>query len=306
MVSTFPLSAMSVAEHVAACFDSFEVLRVFDEKEDVAKSKYLLDEALSRFKIWSSNIGAHRKGSSSLDFRLRDASHIRLMVLEVLKTIKDALSDATNSLNGNENIPELHPQDTTLDDDKSDELDLAHDLETEIHQILVHVLDCVKCLMRLSIAIKHPAPHDRFMKPRDINTSAYEAIHLNHTKSKFPLAKPFLVDRLGKANAKRYMFLKYRQEHRQRLEKDLGPDNQTIASSLPSGAGGITALNDLTRSQNVLADDAVSITSYANTEAETSNSLRVPDIPEGADYDEPFECQICFTIVDIPSRKHWK
>jgi hypothetical protein len=296
---------MSVAEQVRGCFDFFDKLKNLDS-EDAKKSIYLLDEASSRFRIWSNNIGAHRNGSSSLDFRLRDASHIRLMVLEALQTIKNALSDACNAINGSQKAAETHLLETVSEDGNAGDFDLECGLETEIHQILVHVLDCVKCLMRLSIAIRHPAPHDRFERKKDIDTAPYEPIHISHTKSKFPSAKQFLVDRLGKANARRYLFLKHQQEHRQKLEKDLGPDNQTIASSLPSGAQAISTLNLTRGSQDKIAEDAVSMTTYAETEAGLSSSLRVPNIPDRADYDEPFECQICFTIVDIPSRKHWK
>jgi len=45
-----------------------------------------------RFNKWYRNTGAHQKGSSSLDQRLQDASHIRDVVVELLGGLIDSLS----------------------------------------------------------------------------------------------------------------------------------------------------------------------------------------------------------------------
>ena len=44
-----------------------------------------------KFKRWYLNIGAHKRGRSSLDRRLRDASHIRDVVIELLDGLKEVL-----------------------------------------------------------------------------------------------------------------------------------------------------------------------------------------------------------------------
>lgn len=47
-----------------------------------------------RFKIWCGNIGAHQTGTrSSLDYRLRDASHIRKQVVRILASLSTSLVD---------------------------------------------------------------------------------------------------------------------------------------------------------------------------------------------------------------------
>jgi hypothetical protein len=33
------------------------------------------EDELGRLRVWAANIGAHQSGQSSLDYRLRDASH---------------------------------------------------------------------------------------------------------------------------------------------------------------------------------------------------------------------------------------
>jgi hypothetical protein len=48
-------------------------------------------EELARFKVWVGNVGASRAGVDSLNFRLRDASHIRKQILSLLGDLDDCL-----------------------------------------------------------------------------------------------------------------------------------------------------------------------------------------------------------------------
>jgi len=68
-----------------------ECLKLFAQLAEAAKEPPLGDEH-DRFDKWSRNIGAHQKGSSSLDQRLQDASHIRDVVVELLDGLIDSLS----------------------------------------------------------------------------------------------------------------------------------------------------------------------------------------------------------------------
>ena len=59
-----------------------------------ASSQYAeeVEDEFDRFKIWAGNIAAHRTGRTSLEYRLRDASHLKdetnslLLALEVSLT----------------------------------------------------------------------------------------------------------------------------------------------------------------------------------------------------------------------------
>jgi hypothetical protein len=48
----------------------------------------------ARFKIWTGNLGALHKGSSSLDVRLRDSIVLRNAVLRLLKRLADSLEQS--------------------------------------------------------------------------------------------------------------------------------------------------------------------------------------------------------------------
>ena len=52
----------------------------------------VLDE-LGRFRVWAGNIGALREGTASLDYRLREASHIRRQVVRLLEDLNIALRE---------------------------------------------------------------------------------------------------------------------------------------------------------------------------------------------------------------------
>ncbi|KAF2803297.1 uncharacterized protein BDZ99DRAFT_339620, partial [Mytilinidion resinicola] len=47
-----------------------------------------------RFKIWSGNIAAHHTGRRSLEYRLRDASHIREQVVVLLVELEETLESS--------------------------------------------------------------------------------------------------------------------------------------------------------------------------------------------------------------------
>ncbi|KAH7476059.1 hypothetical protein FOMA001_g10712 [Fusarium oxysporum f. sp. matthiolae] len=109
----------------------------------------------TRCNVWAGNIGAHRNGLSSLDYRLRDSSQIEDQVLSFLKDLIELMQDAHDILMGNE-VP--WDKINAGDDEDFDGRD------TEFNQISVDIADVVNCLLRLSVAIRNPAPHDRFIK----------------------------------------------------------------------------------------------------------------------------------------------
>jgi hypothetical protein len=88
----------SIAAQVEDCLRSFDALLVvLDVREEFRPLSSAINDALGRFKIWSSNIGAHRNGRRSLDHRLRDASHLREHVLRLLSGLAENLGDGKYS-----------------------------------------------------------------------------------------------------------------------------------------------------------------------------------------------------------------
>jgi hypothetical protein len=93
---------MAVAEQVAKCLTAFQLLEhsclqkgLTEDNRDIPS---LLDDEFGRLKIWSSNLGAHRSGKSSLDFRLSDATELRARVVELLESLTESLDEGNCTL----------------------------------------------------------------------------------------------------------------------------------------------------------------------------------------------------------------
>lgn len=87
-----------IATEVNKCLSYFDVLLVnLETSDDYRTLTREVADAFSRFKIWSANIGAHRTGQRSLDYRLRDASHLQEHVFALLSNLSDNLQDGKYS-----------------------------------------------------------------------------------------------------------------------------------------------------------------------------------------------------------------
>ncbi|EWY86007.1 hypothetical protein FOYG_10670 [Fusarium oxysporum NRRL 32931] len=256
-----------IAAVVTQCIDCFgKIVRAPTNLASNSPTfgRHMADQQ-TRFNVWAGNIGAHRTGLSSLDYRLRDSSQIEDQVLSLLKDLIELMQDAHDILMGNE-VP--WDKINAGDDEDFDGRD------TEFNQISVDIADVVNCLLRLSVAIRNPAPHDRFIKSHSIDTSHYEIFDIQHVSSKFRTVEPLLAERLGKAISRRRQFFNYRLAHRTKQSQGLtyeGGDAETIASSLPE------YLKDVARGGQPLpintiedegSDSGCSQTSYATSLAD--------------------------------------
>jgi hypothetical protein len=299
----------SISTSVTGCLQLFQqLLSLEDSATDQSQRSIFtsLTEEKTRFKIWSGNIGAHKTGRSSLEFRLRDASHIKKQVLRLLEDLSTLVKDAAAIVAG-----EKTPWNEIKEDDDLYENDEDEDFpETELGQIATDVAEVVNCLLRLSVAIRNPAPHDRFIASAPTDTSHYEPFDIQHVRSKFGTISEPLAERLGKAISRRRQYFKYRESHHLKLSRGLEPgeevDNQsTVASSIPeqmknSGLNPTPPVID----EDALSDSGVSQTSFASSVANTEK-LRVPPLTKDAQKG-PFECPFCFMVIVATNTVSWR
>lgn len=86
----------TIAPLIPLCLNSFREFATTlaaKDREDSAALQNSLTDQNGRFKVWAGNIGAHQTGKSSLDYRLRDASHIRTRVVQFLKDLQEQLNE---------------------------------------------------------------------------------------------------------------------------------------------------------------------------------------------------------------------
>ena len=184
---------------------------------------------------------------------------------------------------------------------------------TELNQILSDIVEVVNCLLRLSVAIRNPAPHDRLMKSKSSDTSHYEPYDIQHVSMKFPGADKEITARLGKAISRRRQYFKYREEHHKLsqgldfnsgMTEIVGPS--TIVSPLPQHIkGGAGVAGDLgTLDEDERSETGISQTTYATSVA-NSEQIRTPPLPKQSK-DGPFECPFCFVIISASTPLSWK
>jgi hypothetical protein len=307
----------SIADHTQWCLRHFQTAQnslacmAIEPKSVLELVSEAVDNELGRFRLWCGNIGAHRHGKSSLDHRLREASHIKSRVIELLQRIQILICDIDAIINGHKIPWDAEPGSDTDESDNESEVD-KEGSTTELQQLVASTADVITNLMQLSSTIRNPASHDQFKRSGEIDTSYYEAFDIQHVKSKFPSAEQFLVTRMGRAISRRRQYLRYREEHRTRLGEGLDPTTAlsrevegTVASSIPAQlkAGSHT----LELHDDDQFDDHASQTSYASS-VNSSTTLRPPPLPQEGQDGRPFECPLCryFTIIDqdIVWQKH--
>lgn len=87
----------SIADRVAQSLRAFEVVETIETRAELGEPQSIcmqtISDELSKFKLWAGNIGVHRTGRSSLDYRLRDSSHLRIQVMRVLDDLITSLND---------------------------------------------------------------------------------------------------------------------------------------------------------------------------------------------------------------------
>lgn len=89
---------LTIAEAVEVCSTSFKRLyKALESAKSDSRSEISLacvTDQHGRFNVWTGNIGAHRAGQSSLEYRLRDASQIREEFTKILGYLSETLRDS--------------------------------------------------------------------------------------------------------------------------------------------------------------------------------------------------------------------
>ncbi|OBS22578.1 hypothetical protein FPOA_08914 [Fusarium poae] len=303
----------SIPDYVRICLDGFETIRMADvsgTSTSDQKAALGIGEEEARFKIWSGNVAAHSTGRRSLQYRLRDASHLQKQVKSLLNELGELLADAFLIVSGVK-LPWDRIEDeenVSLDIGSDSDSDFDEMPDTEMAQIAQNVSDVINCLLRLSVAIRNPAPHDRFAASVPVEASHYEPFDIQHVKDKFGVIEPFLADRLGKAISRRRQYFKYRESHHLKLKQGLDSLEQndaesTVASSLPLHAKA-AGFNLEAMNEDGASESGFTQTSLASSKPD-SEKLRVPPIPREAE-DGPFECPFCYMMITASSTVSWK
>ena len=315
---TKPDDLSLIALNVRSCLADFEaVCNKLSSAESSMKTKLplaSLKDIFGGFRLWSSNVGAHRLGRGSLGYKLREASHIRDQVIQLVQSMKAVLNEVSDIVTGQ------RPSWEDMSDSESDtEEDIANNPQkpdtTELAQLAAELKETNACLMRLSVAIRNPAPHDQFKESAHIDTAYFEPFDIAHVRGKFAKAPEYLTARLGKAISRRRQYLRYRDEHSKKYSQgltrrgtlpDMGAHREvesTVASSLPPAVKASVNIADLEEEDEY--DETQSVTSYPSS-GHDPEKKQPPPLPKAGRDGEPFECKLCFRPTAVRHVKAWQ
>ncbi|CAF9921052.1 MAG: hypothetical protein ALECFALPRED_001699 [Alectoria fallacina] len=304
--------ATSISSLIIACLKSFnefiEETGRFQEENVGGLAASAWKDELGRLRMWAANIGAHQTGQSSLDFRLRDASHVREQIIKLLQSLLRRLQDA---------------RDVMAEDEGSDDDDVAEDLmdeedpKTEIQELLESLATIINCLFQMSMLVRKPAQHDVIVGSKRADVAAFEPFDYNHVREKYPRADDPLVKRLGNAITRRRKYLRYRERHAMKLRQGIDAvdpgarDFQHVREGEREGIASILSDTVATDFQhgNIEFDDNtsdtdVSQTSYAPTLLSGGN-VTIPPPPKSSLGGVPFECPFCFYLITTRGTRSW-
>ncbi|KOS37374.1 hypothetical protein ACN38_g11829 [Penicillium nordicum] len=258
-------------------------------------------DELGRLRVWAANIGAHQTRQSSLDYRLRDASHIKSQIVRLLEQFQELLTDLQDVL---EESSDDEAQDHQFKDLGGSESENSTTEVQEIHQTLVETIDQ---LYQMSMIIRKPAQHDRLVGTKKLDSEPFQFWAKQHSSTRYPNADALAIDRISSAMARQRAILKYRERHHAKLSQDIVSESDN-KSTLLSETVATDVFKEIPGQLSDMASDAgISETSYGGTllEGTGADTPKIPPIPKRGTGKRPFECPYCFYIITVRDRKAW-
>jgi DNA-directed RNA polymerase subunit RPC12/RpoP len=292
----------TVPDLVQSCIVQFSSLIASD-----GLTKHILEvplqawrDELGRLRVWAGNI-AQGTGQSSLDYRLRDASHIKDQILSLLGRVKELLLDLTEVLEEDADVEKQYPYAGAEGHGDYPEND---DSITEVQQIHQGLLETITQLYQMSMMIRQPAHHDRLSGTRRVDAEPFVFWAGKHVSSKYPHADEVVINRLSFMMARQKAILKFRERHH--AKRSQGIDPESMEWTMPPGTIVNNAYKEPNQPHDVASDSGASETSYSGTLFEgVDGETRTPPMPEKGRGKSPFRCPYCFYTITVRDEQAW-
>ena len=286
-----------------SCFNTLKTICSRLERESASDTDLLQisrwQDELGRLRLWAANIGAHRRGQSSLEFRLKDSSHIKEQVTNLLLDLGQTFQEVEEVL---DLLSNGHASQTEADNSSDDDYDTGEEL-TQLHS---NIVTAINCLFQMSMLVRKPARHDFYILPQSQEVLAFKPFDQAHVREKYPKADQGLVDRLGLAITLRRQYLRYRERHHAKLNQGL--DVGTEGSAAPTVVLSDTVVTGLEPwhidSHGKAPASVTSQTSYAPSML-ARGALVIPSPPTESSRGAPFECPYCFVLISVDGIPAW-
>ena len=286
-----------------SCLNAFKTICSRIERETTADTELAQviqwQDELGRLRLWAANIGAHRTGQSSLEFRLKDSSHIRQQVTKLLLDLEQMFQEVEEVLDVLNNA-----QDSLMERDNTSEDD--YDTGEELTQLHSNIVTVINCLFQMSMLVRKPARHDFYTLPQSKEVLAFRPFDQAHVKEKYPEADERLLARLGLAITLRRQYLRYRERHHAKLKQglEIGTEGSVAPTVMLSETVVTGAEPWYIDSQDKATASEKSQTSYASSMI-AGETLWIPAPPKESSGGTPFECPYCFVVISVDGTSAW-
>jgi hypothetical protein len=266
-------------------------------------------DELGRFRVWSGSALADQRGIGSLEYRLQDASNIASQVLVLLNSLHDVLEEMREILDGER--PCLEDDSDSVSDCSTSELrSISEEIpDSELDKLLSTVAEIITCLLRLSIAVHDPAPHDQIISFSSVNNSDLEKSDIEYVQGEFPNAEKFLKERLGRAMSHWRHYIQYRVDQHKDLGNEFGKQMSAPAHAEITRVSRVSHLKE----RLLLDGDNQPGSSFRTTSKDpimpfaqgqdTPSRSYSPSLDQTMPY---FECPVCIRHVRFRTSREWK
>ena len=295
--SVAPSIAPSIGSLISTCLNSFNTLIRWITFSQRAKD-FSIDawaDELGRLRIWAANSGAQEINQASLEFRLRDASHIRDQILSLLENLRARLNDACIVVT--EGYPNYHFGENLLGEDSDDEGPLG-----DMKELLITVTSIMKSLFLMSILVRKPAQHDSRLAFNRSETNSFKSYDYVCVRDRYPEADEDIVSKLASAITRRRTYLRCQAEHAVKDRQGVASEqaDKTAPSTIFSSTLTTGAQDRQTVFEEEISDAGASKTVRSWTPMSRANELPPPP-PIEYYVREPFKCPICYYEVQFGS-----
>ncbi|KAJ5539139.1 hypothetical protein N7513_007471 [Penicillium frequentans] len=268
--------------------------RVQRYENEVSQARWL--DELGRLRIWAGNTGALQCDQLSLDYRLRDASHLKNEISRILQRVLQVVRSLSDLLN--------EPEDTLEDEaflDPAGEVLDEEDLMTDVQMLHQSIHNAISLLNQLSLETRKPADHDILLNVSSKDVSLSEPWAQQHVSRSFPDLDEATLHRLSAAMTKQRAVLQYRSQ-KPRPSKDFDNLESTLPEKEAAESSQAGGLDQLHLPETLTSELQPPYPTSAFTDHEL---LSIPSPPENSTYNSLFECPYCGSLMTIKDLEDW-
>ncbi|KAI9369916.1 hypothetical protein BJX61DRAFT_517607 [Aspergillus egyptiacus] len=296
----------TISDVLSHCFGNLQHLissGTFACFESEVSPQRWVDE-LGRLRVWAANTGAQNLGQSSLEYRLRDASHLKDETIKLLSRLLGVLWDVKEAMLGGETADDVEAEIEAEEDDEAEN-------ETELQQGYHRLVDTIDLLFKMSMAVCTPSDHNRLLNVDIKDSSVSEPRAEQLVLQEYPDADARLVCRLASAMVRQEAILNYRTRRKRNLRRGL-PHHIMMSSTTPLASKKRHWQMDGSYPMPFEPGNAFAF-SYTNRRASHRTGLRTREEAMSIPLNAPpesldgklFECPFCFYEISVSSDEDW-